>query len=277
MANPETGEVIVERNQEITPEIADAAHGSRHARRSTSARPLTCAARRGICAMCYGLSPARGELVGMNEAVGIVAAQSIGEPGTQLTMRTFHTGGVYVAGGEITTGLPRVEELFEARVPKNKAIISEIDGVVEILRDGETPGASASSPASSTATATTCRKASSSSSTKASRSIPAPCSPAPAGEGSGPAGDSGRRTPARPRHHRPRQPRLDPLRGARRARVRGAGHRPHPRRGRRVRSRRPAAHRWSAWTRRTSCASRARRPCSSTWSRKSRRSTATRA
>src|SRR5690606_10291311 len=77
-------------------------------------------------------------LVRQREAVGIVAAQSIGEPGTQLTMRTFHTGGVYVAGGEITTGLPRVTELFEARVPKNKAIISEVDGVVEILREGET-------------------------------------------------------------------------------------------------------------------------------------------
>jgi DNA-directed RNA polymerase subunit beta' len=99
--------------------------------------PLTCSARRGICALCYGISPARGQLVGQREAVGIVAAQSIGEPGTQLTMRTFHTGGVYVAGGEITTGLPRVTELFEARVPKNKAIISEIDGVVEVTRDSD--------------------------------------------------------------------------------------------------------------------------------------------
>jgi DNA-directed RNA polymerase subunit beta' len=80
---------------------------------------------------------ATGRLVELGEAVGIIAAQSIGEPGTQLTMRTFHTGGVYVAGGEITTGLPRVTELFEARVPKNKAIISEIDGVVEISREGE--------------------------------------------------------------------------------------------------------------------------------------------
>ncbi len=137
MAHPETGEVIVDRNEEITAPIADALMEAGLERihvRST----LTCAAQRGICALCYGISPASGKIANMREAVGIVAAQSIGEPGTQLTMRTFHTGGVYVAGGEITTGLPRVTELFEARVPKQKAIISEIDGVVEILRDGET-------------------------------------------------------------------------------------------------------------------------------------------
>jgi len=136
MAHPETGEVIVDRNEEITAEKADellAAGIERVHVRSV----FTCAAQRGVCCMCYGISPARGERVGLREAVGIIAAQSIGEPGTQLTMRTFHTGGVYMAGGEITTGLPRVQELFEARVPKNKAIISEIDGVVEILRDGD--------------------------------------------------------------------------------------------------------------------------------------------
>jgi DNA-directed RNA polymerase subunit beta' len=136
MAHPETGEVIVDRNQEITPDLADAlleAGIERVHVRSV----FTCAAKRGICTYCYGVSPASGGLVGLREAVGIVAAQSIGEPGTQLTMRTFHTGGVYVAGGEITTGLPRVTELFEARVPKNAAIISEIDGVVEVVRDGE--------------------------------------------------------------------------------------------------------------------------------------------
>jgi DNA-directed RNA polymerase subunit beta' len=136
MAHPETGEVIVERNEEITAakaqELMDAELARVHVRSA-----LTCAARRGICALCYGISPASGLMVGQREAVGIVAAQSIGEPGTQLTMRTFHTGGVYVAGGEITTGLPRVTELFEARVPKNKAIISEIDGVVEITRENE--------------------------------------------------------------------------------------------------------------------------------------------
>jgi DNA-directed RNA polymerase subunit beta' len=136
MAHPETGEVIVERNQEITAAIADALMEANFERVHVRSA-LTCAARRGICSLCYGISPASGELVTQKQAVGIIAAQSIGEPGTQLTMRTFHTGGVYVAGGEITTGLPRVTELFEARVPKNKAIISEIDGVVEISRDSD--------------------------------------------------------------------------------------------------------------------------------------------
>ncbi|MBI2724124.1 MAG: DNA-directed RNA polymerase subunit beta' [Chloroflexi bacterium] len=98
---------------------------------------LTCAAKRGICRYCYGRSPARGALVTMGEAVGIVAAQSIGEPGTQLTMRTFHTGGV-ASSLDITSGLPRVEELFEARVPKGQALISEIDGTVEVVREGDT-------------------------------------------------------------------------------------------------------------------------------------------
>jgi len=97
---------------------------------------LTCQSKRGICQQCYGRSPARGRIVDVGEAVGIVAAQSIGEPGTQLTMRTFHTGGV-ASGMDITSGLPRVEELFEARVPKGQALISEIDGVAEVLREGD--------------------------------------------------------------------------------------------------------------------------------------------
>jgi DNA-directed RNA polymerase subunit beta' len=100
--------------------------------------PLTCEARHGVCRACYGRNLATGEMVGSGEAVGIIAAQSIGEPGTQLTMRTFHTGGV-AAGVDITAGLPRVEELFEARIPKGKAEISHIDGTVEIVRgDGPT-------------------------------------------------------------------------------------------------------------------------------------------
>ncbi|HEU0074146.1 MAG TPA: DNA-directed RNA polymerase subunit beta', partial [Dehalococcoidia bacterium] len=136
MAEPKTGEVIVERNQEITAEIADALIAAGHERVHVRSA-LTCACVRGICAYCYGISPATGLIVNPLQAVGIVAAQSIGEPGTQLTMRTFHTGGVYVAGGEITTGLPRVTELFEARIPKNKAIISEIDGVVEVTRESD--------------------------------------------------------------------------------------------------------------------------------------------
>ncbi|MGH3578801.1 MAG: hypothetical protein ACRDU0_14755, partial [Mycobacterium sp.] len=95
---------------------------------------MTCKAREGVCRMCYGRNLATGRLVEIGEAVGVIAAQSIGEPGTQLTMRTFHTGGVATGGSDITQGLPRVEELFEARVPKGKALISEIDGVVEVIR-----------------------------------------------------------------------------------------------------------------------------------------------
>ena len=97
--------------------------------------PLACESRYGVCRQCYGRNLATGEMIGIGEAVGIIAAQSIGEPGTQLTMRTFHTGGV--AGQDITQGLPRVEELFEARIPKGKAEISHIDGIVEVIA-GET-------------------------------------------------------------------------------------------------------------------------------------------
>ena len=94
---------------------------------------IHCHARNGICAHCYGADLASGRLVSVGEAVGIIAAQSIGEPGTQLTMRTFHSGGV--AGSDITQGLPRVEELFEARTPKKPAVMSEIDGIAEIVPD----------------------------------------------------------------------------------------------------------------------------------------------
>ena len=105
---------------------------------------LTCESAVGICATCYGRSMATGQLVDVGEAVGIVAAQSIGEPGTQLTMRTFHQGGV--AGDDITNGLPRVQELFEARVPKGKAPIADVDGRIRIederpvLEDHADPG-----------------------------------------------------------------------------------------------------------------------------------------
>jgi DNA-directed RNA polymerase subunit beta' len=99
---------------------------------------LGCLAPRGVCRKCYGRDLAANALVGIGAAVGIIAAQSIGEPGTQLTMRTFHTGGIAGAQGDITQGLPRVEELFEARIPKDKAEISEIDGVVEIVKDENT-------------------------------------------------------------------------------------------------------------------------------------------
>ena len=95
---------------------------------------LNCEAKIGVCAKCYGANLANGQPVGVGEAVGIIAAQSIGEPGTQLTMRTFHTGGI-ASAADITQGLPRVEELFEARKPKNSAIISHLDGVVS-FREG---------------------------------------------------------------------------------------------------------------------------------------------
>jgi len=131
VVHPETGEIIIDRNEEIdenkAKEIKEAGLTSVQVR-----SPLSCQSRRGICQLCYGRSLARGHIVPMGEAVGIVAAQSIGEPGTQLTMRTFHTGGV--AGLDITSGLPRVEELFEARSPKGQAVISEIEGVVSINR-----------------------------------------------------------------------------------------------------------------------------------------------
>ncbi len=123
--------LIVDRNVEITEEIASRIEAA-GIQEVLVRSPLTCEARYGVCRACYGRNLATGEMVASGEAVGIIAAQSIGEPGTQLTMRTFHTGGV--AGLDITAGLPRVEELFEARVPKGKAEISHIDGIVEILR-----------------------------------------------------------------------------------------------------------------------------------------------
>ena len=180
VADPRTGEVIVERNQEFTEKhwervaaINKAAWGRvaellkqplallRDERRRTILRgeeqvsdeirrlldaealtsfyvrsPLSCQAASGLCASCYGRNLATGRLVEIGEAVGIIAAQSIGEPGTQLTLRTFHTGGVKTEL-DITKGLPRVQEVFEARLPKGKAEISEIDGVVEVVREGD--------------------------------------------------------------------------------------------------------------------------------------------
>ncbi|MBI3745374.1 MAG: DNA-directed RNA polymerase subunit beta', partial [Chloroflexi bacterium] len=123
--------LLVDRNELITEEISAAIEAA-GIDEVLVRSPLTCEARYGVCRRCYGRNLATGDPVGVGEAVGIIAAQSIGEPGTQLTMRTFHTGGV--AGLDITAGLPRVEELFEARVPKGKAEISHIDGSVSILR-----------------------------------------------------------------------------------------------------------------------------------------------
>ncbi|HAA89864.1 MAG: DNA-directed RNA polymerase [Thermoanaerobacterales bacterium 50_218] len=133
VVHPETGEVIVPADTEITEEYA-AAIKAAGIKKVLIRSVLTCKTRYGVCQKCYGRNLATGFLVDVGEAVGIMAAQSIGEPGTQLTMRTFHTGGV--AGEDITQGLPRVEELFEARKPKGQAIIAEIDGTVEI-NEGE--------------------------------------------------------------------------------------------------------------------------------------------
>ena len=129
IVDPATGELLHPKNKLMQPE--DAALFEKHGIRKVYIRTvLGCKARSGVCATCYGMNLATSEEVNLGEAVGIIAAQSIGEPGTQLTMRTFHTGGV--AGDDITQGLPRVEELFEARKPKKMATISEIDGRVEI-------------------------------------------------------------------------------------------------------------------------------------------------
>ena len=135
VSDPETGEVLLKRNELLT-EAALATLARHHVQKAYVRNPLTCEARFGMCARCYGEDLARGGLIKTGEAVGIVAAQSIGEPGTQLTLRTFHTGGV-AGADDITQGLPRVEELFEARTPKGEAIIAEIDGKVSISREGE--------------------------------------------------------------------------------------------------------------------------------------------
>ena len=142
IADPQTGEVLVSRNELIDLPIAkqieeayiaavDAAAIEREDAIIPVRSPLTCEAPRGVCRKCYGWLPATAKPVEIGQAVGIIAAQSIGEPGTQLTMRTFHTGGVANVS-DITVGLPRVEELFEARVPKGAALLADIDGGVEV-------------------------------------------------------------------------------------------------------------------------------------------------
>jgi len=137
--DPKTGEVLAEYNDVITHELA---------RKITNAgitevklrSPLTCELDHGICASCYGIDLGRGDIVELGAAVGIVAAQSIGEPGTQLTLRTFHTGGVAATGADITTGLPRVEEIFEARKqPKGEAVVAEIGGILHVKQSEKYP------------------------------------------------------------------------------------------------------------------------------------------
>ncbi|MCH8090593.1 MAG: DNA-directed RNA polymerase subunit beta', partial [Chloroflexi bacterium] len=131
--HPETGETIIDEGRDIdeatAKEIEDAG-----ITRVLVRSPLGCEARRGLCKVCYGWSPAKASIVELGEAVGVIAAQSIGEPGTQLTMRTFHTGGV-AGGTDITSGLPRVEELFEARSPKGQSILAEMDSTVHLVDD----------------------------------------------------------------------------------------------------------------------------------------------
>ena len=132
IADPSTGEVLVDGMVELEEgdirAVIEAGISEVYVRSG-----LVCESRRGVCQQCYGRIPATGKIVGIGEATGIIAAQSIGEPGTQLTMRTFHTGGV--AGLDITSGLPRVEEIFEARVPKGFAILADIDGIVVVEDD----------------------------------------------------------------------------------------------------------------------------------------------
>ncbi|MBN8194285.1 DNA-directed RNA polymerase subunit beta' [Bacillus sp. NTK074B] len=134
LRHPETDEIIITENQLITEDLAktiiDA--GVEHVSIRSA---FTCNTRHGVCEKCYGTNLATGQKVEVGEAVGIIAAQSIGEPGTQLTMRTFHTGGV--AGDDITQGLPRIQEIFEARNPKGQAVISEIDGVITSISEGK--------------------------------------------------------------------------------------------------------------------------------------------
>ena len=134
VVDPETGEIIADAGEEITDEVIQRVQEAEIGGVSVRS-PLSCEARRGVCCKCYGISLATLQPVIHGEAVGIIAAQSIGEPGTQLTMRTFHTGGI--AGSDITSGLPRVEELFEARSPKGEAVLTEIDGAVEITESIE--------------------------------------------------------------------------------------------------------------------------------------------
>ena len=135
VVDPATGETLVKLNELITHDIANRI--VKAGIKEMSIRSvLTCRNEHGVCARCYGANMANGKLVDVGEAVGIIAAQSIGEPGTQLTMRTFHTGGV-ATGDDITQGLPRVEELFEARKPKREATLAEISGVVSIATDNK--------------------------------------------------------------------------------------------------------------------------------------------
>jgi DNA-directed RNA polymerase subunit beta' len=131
------GKTILKKGSLVTEDISDSLAGEDIP--TASVRSLMhCRLHRGVCQKCYGMDLSNGEIIDVGEAVGVVAAQAIGEPGTQLTMRTFHTGGVATAGGDITMGLPRVEEVFECRIPKLPAAISRVSGVVtDLIKDGQ--------------------------------------------------------------------------------------------------------------------------------------------
>jgi DNA-directed RNA polymerase subunit beta' len=135
IVHPQTGEILVDADEMIDVDMAEFIDGL-GLNRIRVRSPLTCALKHGLCVKCYGLDLGRAELAKVGEAVGIIAAQSIGEPGTQLTLRTFHTGGV-AGTSDITQGLPRVQELFEARIPKGEGIISDIGGRVELRMEGD--------------------------------------------------------------------------------------------------------------------------------------------
>lgn len=136
IVHPETGEILVDSDTFISEELAHKVVNA-GVKEAYIRNAFTCESRNGICRKCYGQNMATGRLVEEGEAVGIMAAQAIGEPGTQLTMRNFHTGGVATQSGDITQGLPRVEELFEARTPKGVAVISKIDGEITDIRENE--------------------------------------------------------------------------------------------------------------------------------------------
>ena len=132
--DPETGEILAEKGEIIDHDLAHKISDTKSIPEIKVRSPMTCELKHGICAKCYGIDLGRGKMVELGAAVGTVAAQSIGEPGTQLTLRTFHSGGV-AQGGDITTGLPRVEELFEARrTPKGEAVITQIEGYAKIIQ-----------------------------------------------------------------------------------------------------------------------------------------------
>ncbi len=135
VVHPQTGEILADRNEEVDEHLA-ALFKELGVNDVFVRSALACQPDHGVCRFCYGRNLATGKLVEIGEAVGIIAAQSIGEPGTQLTLRTFHTGGV-ASADDITQGLPRVQEIFEARSPKGKSILAEIDGTVEVVREDQ--------------------------------------------------------------------------------------------------------------------------------------------